>query len=273
MSGPDPSQELTDLIFVKGTVVESVIQPGDDFHVSLHLRNEGWDPISLDHIRLRVSGHKPYLRERTIPPEEAALPKEVGPGEDLFLVLRATVIQERLHDRRIEYLPPKLEVGFYRLAPPAPTQLLTTYSVPLTMDPYVKWLMSQAPVNILMWGPIGSGKSQFISSAYSVVNPNMIFSRAVSSYAMSMASSESVTQMICRYIPGKKTNAPREVPLGLMLSMTDSFGWETRTDAVYSSPQFLRALFQGRIPSNDEWNIARSLSCSFSILVYFMLHA
>jgi len=107
--------------------------------------------------------------------------------------------------------------------------LLFTTDIAFSIDPFVRHLASLKPaLRILLWGLIGTGKSSFVNSAYSLLAPDPNFPTAVLKWQLTMSAPESVTRKVTHLIPGAK--AERPIPANVNVSFIDTWGWESSKD-------------------------------------------
>ncbi len=99
---------------------------------------------------------------------------------------------------------------------------------------------------MLLWGLIGTGKSSFVNSAYSLLAPDPNFPTAVQKWQLTMSAPESVTKRVTRLIPGAKSDRP--IPADVNVSFIDTWGWESSKDNYPSL--FFQYLLSGGVPDN-----------------------
>jgi hypothetical protein len=126
------------------------------------------------------------------------------------------------------------------------------HNMELSIAPYVKYLSSFRHLNIILCGMFGTGKSSFVNSAYSLLNPDPQFRNTVLYYAIASSSTTSVTSKFTRYISGKKSpGSQRAIPAKVNVTLVDTWGFEPSKNNF--PPFILPFMLNGSLP--DSWDM------------------
>ncbi len=98
----------------------------------------------------------------------------------------------------------------------------------------------------------GTGKSSFVNSTYSLINPDPYFQNAVLHYAIARPSSTTVTTKFTRYSPGKKApGSQRPIPANINITLVDTWGFEPSRENFPA--HILPYMLNGSLP--DSWDV------------------
>lgn len=221
---------------VRWWLQETEIAPGKNFSINMELRNVNPFHDMKDNLACSCEEDDFFVANMTV---LEPLAKQKSTTLKVEMLVKPADNLDKLPATKVLKFVDENEVEFYRV----------TIAIPI--EPFVKHLLTLEPLRILLWGQIGTGKSAFVNSAYSLLNPNPHFPGAIGRYAASRPANSSVTLNFVRYTAGEMTEGSfQPIPKDVNVSLYDTWGWETTRDGDSYPSLIIPYLLNGALPDN-----------------------
>jgi len=241
-----PSQKKIQVTVLKCDVVvadksRAGLEPNDAVPIRMQIRNTGSDKTPLK-FALYVEDDDFFIEHLDY--AKAPIPNgQDGDFFDFVLPVYRTV-------QNLELMPQFKTLCIISTDVDSQDRVVVykTFDLTVPIKPYIDCLLSKPdPLSILVFGPMGTGKSGFVNSCYTLLQD----SKDVIKFTPSLPKDTSVTLKISHFVPGRQAEGTaRIIPAAANVKITDTWGME-RSGGQYPS-WFWAPLFEGKVPDGTE---------------------